>query len=316
MKNNYLLITVLLFSVSIYSQNFDKSLDSLKTENKNCLDKGEFMHNCSLEFYKKSDSLLNVVYKHVRKKQSLIENETLKIDQLKWVKQRNQQFEKINNQNTGLGNGLDDLLAKNQKKSDIVNKRTLFLISNYISKKTSKNATEIRKFIPENYSIFDTIKGNLNNDNFDDYILILKKNNEENTSNYNNNKPEKRPLLILTGNKNGELKLEAENKNTVLCIDCSGAIHGDSYEKVTIKNGYFSVEYYTLGGNEKWARIVTFKYDKTVNNWFLSRDGIEFYSFNPDTSDNTEAIIKTGEKILTKKDFGKIQFKDYNIYSE
>lgn len=182
------------------------------------------------------------------------------------------------------------------------------------SNKTVNYKNQILKFVPKNFEILDTIKGNLNNDSFEDYILVLKKKNEETTSNYDDNKPEKRPLLILTGNSNNKLELKARNDNSVLCIDCSGAIHEDSYVGVKIKNGYFSVEHYTVGGNNKWSKIITFKYDKLKNNWFLHRDGMEFFGWNPD--ENGEAIIKTGEEILTKKNFGVVLFENYDIYKD
>ena len=34
---------------------------------------------------------------------------------------------------------------------------------------------QLLKFVPQNFEILDTVKGNLNNDSFDDYILVLKK---------------------------------------------------------------------------------------------------------------------------------------------
>ena len=120
--------------------------------------------------------------------------------------------------------------------------------------------------------------------------------------------------MILIGNSDNKLALKARSDNAVLCIDCSGAIHGDSYVEVKIKNGYFSVEHYTVGGNDKWSKIITFKYDKSKNNWFLHRDGMEFFGWNPDESPKAEAIIKTGEEILTKKNFGVVLFENYDIY--
>jgi hypothetical protein len=128
------------------------------------------------------------------------------------------------------------------------------------------------------------------------------------------NKPEKRPLLILIGNSDNKLELKARNDNAVLCIDCSGAIHGDSFEGVKIKNGYFSVEHYTYGGNDKWSKVITFKYDKIKVNWVLHQDGMEYFRLNNDENPKAEAVIKTGEEILTKKNFGVVLFENYNIY--
>lgn len=99
-----------------------------------------------------------------------------------------------------------------------------------------------------------------------------------------------------------------------MCIDCSGAIHGDSFEGVKIKNGFFSVEHYTVGGIDKWSKVITFKYEKAINNWVLHKDGMEFFKFNNDERPDAEAVIKTGEEILTKKNFGVVLFENYDIY--
>ena len=101
-------------------------------------------------------------------------------------------------------------------------------------------ARDFLKFIPKNYVILDSIRGNLNNDAYEDFILVLKKNNEDETSNFYDNKPEKRPLLIFLGNANKKLDLKLRTDNAVLCVDGSGAIHGDSYEGIKIKDGYFT----------------------------------------------------------------------------
>ncbi|MDO3696044.1 lysozyme inhibitor LprI family protein [Wenyingzhuangia sp. chi5] len=121
-------IFAFIISLNVSSQDFNESLKKLETENQKCLDKGKFMYECSLSFYKKSDSLLNVVYKQVRKKMNSAEKDKLKNEQLKWLKIRNQKFENINNSDTRLGNGLDNLMIKEQEKAVIVNERTKYLI--------------------------------------------------------------------------------------------------------------------------------------------------------------------------------------------
>lgn len=310
-----LVILMLLFTSIISAQNFNKDLKSLKEENQKCLDKGEDMLGCYRKYYIQMDSLLNTVYKNSRSKLNLNQQQELKNIQLLWLKNRDIKFKKIDSEDTGLGNSSDDLMFKIQKKADFVSERISFLIANYTQGKNTVNyKNQILKFVPENFEILDTVKGNLNNDIFDDYILVLKKKNEEDTSKYMNDKPEKRPLLILIGNSDNNLELKARNDNTVLCIDCSGAIHGDSYEGVKIKNGYFSVEHYTMGGNDKWTKVITFKYEKAIDNWVLHKDGMEYFRLNNDTRPDAEAVIKTGEEILTKKNFGIVPFENYDIY--
>ena len=170
-----------------------------------------------------------------------------------------------------------------------------------------KNSSEnrISKFISDGYSVLDTVSGNLNLDKYNDLILILKKNDEEKTSDIIDN-PEKRPLLILIGQDNGGYQLVAKSNSTVYCFDCGGMM-GDPYQGVTIKNGYFSVEHY--GGSAwRWSRIITYKFSKADNHWFLHRDGRE--SFHVSEPEKSESNMRT------KKDFGKVKFEDFDIFEE
>lgn len=170
-----------------------------------------------------------------------------------------------------------------------------------------KNPSEnrISKFFSDDYSVLDSVSGNLNLDKHNDLILILKKKNEEKTSDVIDN-PEKRPLLILIGKDNGGYELAAKSNSTVYCFDCGGMM-GDPYQGITIKNGYFSVEHY--GGSAwRWSRIVTYKYYKADNHWFLHRDGGEsFHASEPEKSESN---------MRTKKDFGKVKFEDFDIFKD
>jgi hypothetical protein len=184
------------------------------------------------------------------------------------------------------------------------------LTDNPIKKESFKQVvdnlpSELLVFVPTNYSVLDTVSGDLNLDKINDYILVLKKNGEDTLSNVIDN-PERRPLLILLSDKNNKLKLAKRNDNTVYCIDCGG-IMGDPFMGITIKNGYFSVEHY--GGSAwRWTRIVTYKYSKQDNEWFLHKDGSESY--------HTSEPEKVESNIRTTKDFGKVKFEEFDIYKE
>lgn len=170
---------------------------------------------------------------------------------------------------------------------------------------TVDSAKELAVFVPENYSILDSLACDLNQDGKDDYILILKHNDEEKLSNVIEH-PEKRPMYLLIRNDQNQLQIKYKNDNVVLCVDCGGVM-GDPYQAIVFKNGYFSVEHYG-GSNWRWTNIVTFKYSKEKNDWFLHKIGVDTYH----TSDpeNVETEVKT------TKDFGQIRFADYNGYQE
>ncbi|MCZ8169235.1 hypothetical protein [Flavobacterium sp.] len=164
---------------------------------------------------------------------------------------------------------------------------------------------ELESFVPKDYSILDTLSGDLNLDNIKDYILVLKKKGEETSSNVIDS-PARRPLLLLLRDVNNKLQLARKNNNTVFCVDCGGMM-GDPYMGLTIKNGYFSVEHY--GGSAwRWTRIITFKYSKKENEWFLHKDGSQ--SFHATEPEKVESTMKT------RKDIGRIKFEDFDIYKD
>lgn len=162
----------------------------------------------------------------------------------------------------------------------------------------------LAQFVPEGYTAIDTTYGNLNLDQYQDMIMVLKKNGEDTATDIDN--PERRPLLILTGQPDNSFQLAARNDNVVLCINCGGAM-GDPFTGITIKNGYFSAEHY--GGSAwRWTHIITFKYAPADKNWYLHKIGYEsFHALNP-----KEATSRTE----TTKDFGKLPFDKFNVYKD
>jgi hypothetical protein len=163
----------------------------------------------------------------------------------------------------------------------------------------------LNQFVPEGYTAIDTTSGDLNLDDYPDMILVLKKNGEDTTSDVTEH-PEKRPLLILTGQADKTYKLAARNDNTVYCIDCGG-IMGDPFMEVVIKKGYFSIEHYG-GSGWRWTRTITFRYSPADNYWYLHKDGGEsFHASEPE---------KITTKIETTKDFGKVPFDKFDIYKK
>jgi len=164
--------------------------------------------------------------------------------------------------------------------------------------------SELQPFITKNYLILDTLSSDLNQDGLNDYLLILKNKDEETLSDVSEH-PEKRPLLILIRNKANQLELKSQNDNVVFCVDCGGMM-GDPYVTMVYKDGYFSIEHYG-GSSWRWVHIITFKYDKKKNDWYLHKDVSE--GFHTDDLQN----IKTNKR--TVKDFGIVRFNEFDIYN-
>lgn len=165
--------------------------------------------------------------------------------------------------------------------------------------------SELAGFVPEGYAALDTAFGDANLDPHPDVIMILKKDGEETSSDVTEH-PEKRPLLILTGQQDGSYRLAGRTDNAVYCIDCGG-IMGDPFMNVVIKNGYFSIEH-AGGSNWRWTRTVTFRYSAPDGEWYLHKDGGDnFHASEPE---------KVTTKIKTVKDFGKVALGEFDIYKE
>ncbi|MEQ1646379.1 MAG: hypothetical protein ABL959_23200 [Pyrinomonadaceae bacterium] len=133
----------------------------------------------------------------------------------------------------------------------------------------------------------------LNGDGFADYLLVV----ETPKAGRDVSGDGIRTLLILTADRNGELKLAARNDKVVYCRTCGG-VFGDPFAGVTAKRNTFSVDNYG-GSNWRWSDSYKFNYSRIDKTWQLilvSKDS--FMSTDP------EKTAKT--KVITPKKFGKI----------
>lgn len=199
-------------------------------------------------------------------------------------------------------------LNVNSQQKTIVKKHVTF------NKKINSSNEKLKSFIPKGYEAIAEKKGNLNLDKTEDCILVIRKTTEETTSNMDEGKPDKRIVLLLLGQKDGSYKLAYKNQNVADCIDCGG-VFGDPFSGISIKNGYFSIEHKIAGGHH-WEQIITFKFNKTKNNWYLYKDHFINYVLDTSNDPNAEALIADVDKLKTVKDFGEISFQNFNIYSK
>jgi uncharacterized protein YecT (DUF1311 family) len=237
---------------------------------------------CNNSRLNEADTRLGTAYSQLRKLLSKSDTKQLKQEQLTWIKNPRTLFCSsrdadclLNVYETRIA-GLNAILKAKQK----------YGIYEFA----------LSKFIPEGYKILDVVRGHLNRDTQKDFLLILEERSRDNIE------EQKRPLLILTKQSNGQLKFEARNDNVVFCRQCGGAM-GDPYTRTVIKNGYFTVEHY--GGSAwKWTRLITFKYSKKDNEWYLHKDGgVSFHGSEPD---------KVEETVKTVNDFGQVPFEEFD----
>lgn len=89
-----LLICFMVFSFNCEAQTME-TVNKIQTSYQNCVNSGNGMKNCAIDYYNQSDSLLNVAYKNLKLKVSSKEQSKLKKEQLDWLKKRDQYFEKV-----------------------------------------------------------------------------------------------------------------------------------------------------------------------------------------------------------------------------
>ncbi len=153
------------------------------------------------------------------------------------------------------------------------------------------------------YTIRYWEKGDITNDQIDDFIIVMQSNeyNEELTG---ISEAYHRKVVLLETTNFPNFKIRAINDHIIECSDCGGSGIGDPFSGITIKNNYFSFEQ-LFGSCAKNYNVITFK--STSNDFFLHSIGNESYSCH----DNKEDEVKVTRTKKTVKDFGTVTFKQY-----
>lgn len=111
-----------------------KKIETIELKYQNCLDNGVDMKKCSENYYLQIDALLNEIYKTARLKISQKERDNLRLEQLKWIKNRDLYFKKAYIQAKDEAEGLtkeDIEMVFIDKKAEYVKERVRFLIKKF-----------------------------------------------------------------------------------------------------------------------------------------------------------------------------------------
>lgn len=173
-----------------------------------------------------------------------------------------------------------------------------------------ENKNNLSGFIPEGYVVLDSVRGDLNGDAYMDMLLLLTVDESADSFEW-----AKRPLIILTGDEKGKLKLVTQNNKIVYSGD-SGGMLGDPYQEISIEKKCFTVFYYG-GSRWRWEVETTFCYSDSAKNWYLEKDYHHSYYLQLGDDEDGE-VREDDDKVITKtvKDFGVISFDEYDIYAD
>lgn len=164
----------------------------------------------------------------------------------------------------------------------------------------------IKPFIPVGYRVQYTLAGNLNRDAWPDRVVVL-----DTAAVLTDATPDAvtdrvtwfhRPLLLLLGEPGGRYRLAARNDSVVDSRGAGPTGSEDTFRRVAIKNGYFSVE--GAGGSSlRWYKVTTFRYDPADQHWYLHRIGQDNTPIDGD--DDVE------HEVSTPRQFGRVRVESY-----
>jgi hypothetical protein len=159
---------------------------------------------------------------------------------------------------------------------------------------------ELRPFVEPGTKAIWLAKADLDRDGREDAILVLERlvrTSEDGLEEH------QRPLLILTRQADGSLRVAKRNDRVVMCSGCGGVM-GDPFQGVEAGPGSFTVAHY--GGSAwRWTEDYRFNWSRKDRTWQLVR--VEETSFHTMEPDKVEKHVAT-----PPKDFGKIDFADFD----
>lgn len=202
---------------------------------------------------------------------------------------------------------------------------------------TAENAQTQPKFeLPDDYIPFDTIRGDLNGDQIDDYVLIVKATQKEKVvvNRFDKTVDRNRRGIMVFLSDNKQIKLNKKNLNCFSSENEDGGVYFPPELYIEIENGKLFVHYahgrygywkYTFRYQEDAFKLIG--YDQSENmgpivhyfnsynfltNKKLTKENINFYSETPDDEvfketweDLPKSKLKTLESIT---DFDELHF--------
>ncbi len=180
-----------------------------------------------------------------------------------------------------------------------MNKRSLLfglffaVLSTFVSAQNIDLPAKVAAFVEKGRAALALESADLNGDGFPDHLLVV----EDPDAPADDSGADKRTLLILTADRNGNLKLAARNDKVVYCRSCGG-VFGDPFAGVSVRRKSFTVDNYG-GSNWRWSDSYKFNYSRIDKAWQLVLVTKEtFMATDPEKTSKIRTI--------TPKRFGKV----------
>lgn len=156
-------------------------------------------------------------------------------------------------------------------------------------KEAGKDSTDLKsQFAARGWVLSQDVAGKLNDDSYDDHVLLFEKATSDNTN--------ERLLVILLSKSDGHYSTSLTSTTAIDCSTCGGVGgNGDPLEDLNVVNGELLIVY-SRGALQRSRESNYYSFDQ--GSWKLVRKIVESYDAN-----NPEKISTVTQ---TTKDFGQI----------
>lgn len=252
MKKQHLFCITIFSIISVFSQNFRADIKNLKHEKVDCNRSNKNVQECANNYFTNSNLLLDKVYNHIYNLQNPKDQKLLKKSQSSWKKNSKKEFKKLDT----IKVIENDKSATNPTllKAKIVHTRIEYLIGKYIEF-TVTDEKEVMKFVPINFDLISTTWGHLNDDRYNDCIIIIQKQFAKET--------DFPKVILLVGNEEGKLIYKYGNNQM---------LQNTNVESVSVEITQENFKINIPFNNN--LRQLEFKFQPNQNNWYLQSDDI------------------------------------------
>jgi uncharacterized protein YecT (DUF1311 family) len=119
-------------TAQITKKQIEVQVNNMDSASQACDDKGISFIDCGNTFYEQMDSMLNLVYKHLKKQLDTATFIQLKQEQLTWLSKRNKYFKEVDSDREGKELGVDASVGFTlNRKASFVEDRILFILKKW-----------------------------------------------------------------------------------------------------------------------------------------------------------------------------------------
>ena len=168
----------------------------------------------------------------------------------------------------------------------------------------------IVKQLPQGYSVLTFQRGELDDDELTDFLVVLRTTDEESLT--EKGSAPARPLMLFIHAKDGSYSLTRRNDHVVFKRDEGGQCDPfeDGTDALVINKHYFTVEN-SVSCGQHWTDYITFRYVPALRDWVFHKRIAESWVINERNDPDADALVSAGKQVVSGKGKPPVLFEDY-----